>query len=235
METKPDIADEDDELVAALRAGLVSNALTRNGRMISERALAIKMDVSRARLRRALSQLEQDGDIFRRQGQGTFVLPPPLTHAPRVRSLAAAVTPRDVMEVRLEIEPALAAFAAERAPAESLRQLEGLCAATKKQPSADAFEIADDIFHYKIAQMAENPLFLSIYEEIRAVRRQAAWTKSGAHRKSVDLLDEAHDQHNDICTAIVRRDAQGAASAMHRHLLFVLNSRLRSKWGNKPS
>lgn len=225
-----DTDNKDAELVASLRSGLQSGAIIRNGRMLSERELAQNMSVSRARLRRALSQLEQDGIIFRRQGQGTFVLPPPLIHAPRVRSLAASVTPRDVMEVRLEIEPALAAFAAERASSESLGQFESLCAATGSQPSADAFEVADDVFHYKIAQMAENPLFLSLYEEIRAVRKQAIWAQGGAYRQSTLLLAEAYQQHLAILDAIVNRDASRAASAMQSHLLYVLNSRIRSKW-----
>lgn len=230
MTTKLSGDDKDLNLLKSLREGLASKVFLRDGRLIAERDLASKMDVSRARLRRALDQLEQDGDIFRRQGQGTFVLPPPLTHAPRVRSLAAAVTPHDVMEVRLEIEPALAALAAERATPKDLVQLERFCAATKTRTTAESYERADDIFHYKIAQMAANQLFLSVFEEIRAVRREAAWTKTRTESHSPKVLAVTSLQHDEICTAISSRDAHAAASAMHRHLIHVSNARLRPRW-----
>ncbi|MCX7560667.1 FCD domain-containing protein [Sulfitobacter sp. F26204] len=230
MSTKLSGDEKDLELLKSLREGLASEAFLRDGRLIGERDLASKMDVSRARLRRALDQMEKDGDIFRRQGQGTFVLPPPLTHAPRVRSLAAAVTPHDVMEVRLEIEPALAALAAERATTKDLHQLESFCAATKSRPSAEAYERADDIFHYKIAKMAANPLFLSIFEEIRAVRREAVWTNVRAESYSPMVLAETSAQHDEICIAIASQNPHSAASAMQRHLVHVSNARLRPRW-----
>lgn len=230
MSTKLSTADKDKELLESLRAGLSSGEFLHEGRLIAERDLAERMAVSRARLRRAMDRMEQDGAIFRRQGQGTFVLPPPLTHAPRVRSLAATVSPHDVMEVRLEIEPALAAFAAKRATPEASRQLESFCAATKTPVSPEADERADDIFHYKIAQMASNPLFLSIFEEIRAVRREAIWTESSTKSHTAKVLAETSQQHDDICTAIINQDPHNAASAMHRHLVYVSNARLRQRW-----
>jgi DNA-binding FadR family transcriptional regulator len=169
--------------------------------------------------------MERDGIIFRRQGQGTFVLPPPLPHAPRVRSLAASVSPSHVMEVRLQIEPALAALAAERATPEAIRQLQALCATTATFHSLDSFDRADDIFHYKIAQMADNPLFMSIFEEIRAVRRDAAWIARVQDSYPAHKVAETAAQHVAICTAIAGQVPQEAADAMLRHLTQVSQSR----------
>jgi DNA-binding FadR family transcriptional regulator len=218
------------DLELSLRNGLSSGDFLNDGRLIAERDLAKRLEISRARLRRVLDNLEQDGVIFRRQGQGTFLSPPPLPNQPRVQQLASTVTPREVMEVRLEVEPALAALTAERATASELKQLQSFAEATVAAGTTEAYERADDIFHYKIAQMAKNPLFLSIYEEIRAVRNQAAWAAHRASTYSRETIAELGEDHRGILEAIGANDVRGAASAMRRHLVHVSNTMLRERW-----
>ncbi|AVX04920.1 putative HTH-type transcriptional regulator [Maritalea myrionectae] len=218
------------DIEQSLREGLISGVFLKDGRLIAERELAKRLDVSRTKLRRVLDLLEQDGVIFRRQGQGTFLLPPPLPNQPRVQQLASTVTPREVMEVRLEVEPALAALTAERATGDDLRQLQGFAEATTNARSTDQYERADDIFHYKIAQMAKNPLFLAIYEEIRAVRQQAGWTERRASTYSEETIAELGVEHNDILNAISANDPRAAALSMRKHLVHVSNTMLRDRW-----
>ena len=211
-------------LLRTLRDGLTSGEGLEGGRLPSERDLAARLKVSRTRLRRALQQLERSGAIFRRQGQGTFVVPPPIPHAPRLNSLAASVTPHQVMEVRLEVEPALAALAARRALSSDISRLVDLGDAMREWRSAEHYERADDVFHYKIAQMASNPLFLSIFEEIRAVRRGAAWTTTGRDDGDGEAVERTTEQHARIVRAIATGDPAGAAASMRDHLVSVLST-----------
>ncbi|WP_235963038.1 FadR/GntR family transcriptional regulator [Ruegeria haliotis] len=219
-------------MTTALRTGIETGGFLKNGKLLPERALAEALLVTRARMRRILDLLEDDGTIFRRHGQGTFVSPPPAVGASPFRAVAAKVMPRDVMEVRLEIEPALAALAAQRASSKELKTLEQLTQATLEASDTQAYGVADDIFHYKIAEMAHNPLFLTVYDSIREVRRQSEWTRQRETRYSASTLTRLGEQHEQLFSSISARDSQAAAQIMETHLLSVSNAMLRNRTYN---
>ncbi|SFH30933.1 MULTISPECIES: FadR/GntR family transcriptional regulator [Sulfitobacter] len=229
MTQSPQPAPSEDELAERLRSSIRQGDILNDGRMPPERTLAEHFGVSRARLRLALGLLQEDGTIYRRHGQGTFATPPPATNADSLRHLARQVTPSDVMEVRLEVEPALAALAADRARPQEIERLDQLMRATLNLSDPDAYEAADDMFHYKIAEMARNPLFLTVYESIRAVRREVAWTSRRRSSHAPETLQILGEQHMTLNDAIARRDSLGAASAMEQHLLTVSKTLLRDR------
>jgi DNA-binding FadR family transcriptional regulator len=222
-------APTENELAERLRGAIRQGDILKDGRMPPERALAEHLGVSRARLRLALGLLQEDGTIYRRHGQGTFATPPPATNADSLRHLARQVTPSDIMEVRLEVEPALAALAADRARPQEIERLEQLMRATLNLSNPDDYEAADDKFHYKIAETARNPLFLTVYESIRAVRREVAWTSRRRNYHSPETLQILGEQHLTLANAITRRDSLGAAAAMEQHLLTVSKTLLRDR------
>jgi len=216
-------------LAETLRAAIQQGDILKDGRMPPERILAERFGVSRARLRLALGQLQDEGTIYRRHGQGTFAAPPPATSFDSLRVLARQVTPRDVMEVRLEVEPALAALAADRAQPQEIDRLGHLMRATLNLTDMDAYEAADDMFHYKVAETAGNPLFLTVYEAIRSVRKEAAWTNQRRDSYSLDTLQLLGDQHQTLADAIARHDSPAAAAAMEQHLLTVSKTLMRER------
>lgn len=205
-------------LCATLRQRIATGDLQRGDRLLPERELSLQLGVSRARLRLALDQLEAEGLLFRRRGQGTFVHPPPATEAARLKSLALRVSPQEVMEVRLEIEPALAGLAAQRATEQARQAFAQITAATLTPPDQTTYEAADDLFHYKIAEMAQNPLFLMVYESIRTVRGQTTWTRTRAETYSPRATTLLGKQHQTLAEAILDRDAGAARQAMKTHL-----------------
>jgi DNA-binding FadR family transcriptional regulator len=206
-------------LEEALRAEL-SRIADEGGRLPAERELAARFGVGRTRLRRALAVLERDGLLFRRHGQGTFTMPPPLPGG-SLKSLARSVTPADVMEVRMEVEPALAALAAERATAEDARTLRDLMAGTLTAQTPESYEIADAIFHFRIAELARNPLFLRVYDQIRSIREQSDWAAWRGDRLDSARIAELGQQHQALVDRISVHDSAGAARAMERHLLSI--------------
>ena len=61
--------------------------LNDDEKMLSEREICLKYDVSRTTVRAALNELEEMGYIFKRHGKGTFVSGPMEGDAEPVRCL----------------------------------------------------------------------------------------------------------------------------------------------------
>lgn len=222
----------DEDIASRLRRQIAEgDLLDADGRLPPERELAQAQGISRAHLRRVLDLLATEGTIFRRRGQGTFALPPPATDAARLKPLARRITPAEVMEVRLGLEPTLAALAARRATAQERDQFAQIAAATQAAADQAAYDAADDVFHYKIAEMAHNALYLAMYEEIRSVRREANWTRKRAETYSDDVFALLARQHQTLATAIINHDAAGAEIAMRDHLRTVARTLARADQG----
>ena len=216
-------------LAAKLRFEISKGAVLRGDRLLPERKMAQRLGVSRARLRQALDQLEGEGMLFRRRGQGTFVQPPPATDAARLKSLARRVSLQEVMEVRLQIEPALAELAALRADAKMREVFAQATQATHDASDQQSYDTADDLFHYKIAEMAQNPLFLTVYEAIRSVRAQASWANTRAAVYSPEVTAVLGQQHQALAAAILRGDSVAARQAMQVHLTCVADTLLKDR------
>lgn len=199
-----------------------------DGRLPPERDLAALLGVGRTRLRKALAALETDGLLFRRHGMGTFTVPPPVTDT-RLKSLARNVTPADVMEVRMEVEPALAALAAERATNDEIRALRDLMANALATGTPEGYEIADAIFHFRIAELARNPLFLRVYDQIRTVREQSDWAAWRGDRLDAHRITELGQQHEALVDRIAAHDSAGAARAMEKHLTSIAHGLRRRR------
>ena len=72
-----------------------------SGRLPPERELASRIKVGRRTVREALTVLELEGAIWRRQGQGTFFGQPKLVGDREVAELAHRVNPLEILEARL--------------------------------------------------------------------------------------------------------------------------------------
>jgi GntR family transcriptional regulator, uxu operon transcriptional repressor len=93
---------------------------------LPERYLAEELGVGRSSLRIALSELERRGRIRRHVGQGTFVTHDPGAEVVTTLRISPPPSPADVFELRLMIEPQIAATAAMRATAPEIRRLHQL-------------------------------------------------------------------------------------------------------------
>jgi len=205
----------------ALRAAILSGELADAGRLLPERTLAERLSVSRTRLRAVLAEMAQEGLIFRRHGQGTFLQPPPAQGAERLSVLARRASPRDLMEVRRTLEPPLAALAAERATSADKARLLRLMEETLQAQDLASYERADDIFHYKIVEMAGNAVFLTVFEEIRSLRQAGEWTRSRQQALGTHEIARLSQQHTAIADAICAGAPEAAKAAMQEHLAEV--------------
>lgn len=220
-----DISQETTSRLAldALRQMIAQHAAYPQRPLPTERELAAEFAVSRRAIRRALAVLEAEGQIWRRQGKGTFVGPTPPSAAMSFAKLSSRTNFSEVMEARLHLEPALASLAAVRASGEQMAILRRLSERTTGQQGAvevdpDSLELWDSALHRGIAEAAGNRLLLDIFEMLDAIRLDPAWRHLRQRARSSDRLAGYSHDHDDVVQAIEQRDPVKAATAMRGHL-----------------
>jgi len=215
------LADTFEQVADRIRHLIGSGSLGVGGRLPPERLLAADLSVSRRILRRALDQLERDGEIERRQGAGTFLPRGNERRANPFRQAVEQTNPVEVMEVRLALEPALARLAALRASRADIDKLFELAQATRDAATPGAYERADAAFHRRIAIAARNELSLAVFDTVIAAIEDVAWrgVRENAHcSKNKDVYSTFHQE---IAEAIAARDYNRAEERMFAHLQRV--------------
>ena len=216
------MAQEENDLTSRLRHAIETggNELVRDGRLATERELMVAFGVTRRAVRGALGTLENEGLVFRRQGQGTFTHPVG-PQAPRVASLSNHTSPAEIMEVRREIEPALCRLSALRATPADIDQLQRLIDRGAEARTSHAYERWDSAFHAKIASTVRNSLFESLFQLIQTVRVEQKWTDLRAQTFNESRRDKLITHHRVILNAIAARDPDAAEESMRVHLASV--------------
>lgn len=204
------------ELEAAMRA----RALVPGDRLPSERELMSRFGVGRASVREALFALQKMGMVSLSAGERAFVTQPTARHIVRELSgaarqlLAAPDGVRHFQHARRLLECALAREAAGRATPE---QLQGLHAALDAHRLAQQVEpaIAADVdFHFRIAEIAANPVLTALHIALGEWLREQRSTSVQA----ADAKPAAECAHRRVYDAIASGDPGAAEAAMRGHL-----------------
>lgn len=213
MTNPPDLADTLRDLVEA-------TGYRHNDRLPPERELCETLGTTRNKLRRALTELEAEGRIWRHVGRGTFVGARPVLNLKDVTYLRDQIKPAQVVAVRLTIEPELCRLAARHA-SESDRAQMKLCA-DRCCISEDwrTYEAWDNNLHHAIARATHNQLFLYFFETLNSVRRSIVWGQPRQSRKP-PVNYSSFEEHAAIVAAIAAGDGELASDSMIRHLESV--------------
>lgn len=203
-----------------LRAWLTRQDLPSGTRLPPERELSEILGVSRGELRKALAELEAEGQLWRHVGKGTFVG----SRRMEVMSLAdidRMTNPSEVMRTRLLIEPVIAREAALNATPLHVEALEACIARTHAATSWRQYETSDNELHRLVAVATNNRLLLALFDALNAVRRAVVWgmLRTGDQKPPPD--HHSFREHDMIVAAIARRDLEGASRAMYLHLRAV--------------
>jgi GntR family transcriptional repressor for pyruvate dehydrogenase complex len=215
-------------LVVSFQELLSQGLLLPGTRLPSERELAASFGVARSSLRQALKVLEIMGVITQKVGDGSYlnrdastVLAVPMEFL----LLLDDTSLHELVEIRLMMEPALAAKAAERATAadiallrKSIIDLEG-----SKQDRVQLVA-SDLLFHRVIFQATGNRLSGRLFHTIH----RAMLNMIMATSQMVDLKHTLQF-HRSILEAIEQRDPQRAFSLMNDHLIDAQNLILCSR------
>jgi GntR family transcriptional regulator, galactonate operon transcriptional repressor len=200
---------------------IVSGAVAEGEFLPRESELAEQFGVSRQAVREALKVLAAKGLVTSRRRAGTFVLPranwnlldPDVIawHPPEKFSLAFL---RDIIELRRLIEPAAAAFAAERGGAEQVARIAAALAAMTSAQGQE-FSKADAQFHTAIFEASGNELIERLSSILGPLLAASFATQFHAHVPSAPVVAI----HQAVYDAIVARDPRRAAEAMERVLV----------------
>lgn len=197
---------------------LVTDELRPGDRLPPERVLAENLAVSRTTIREALHELEQRRLLSRTPGRGTIVLPRPAAASAMLDTLACDDAEQaNVAELRMLVEPQIAALAAHRARPADLVLLEDILAASHAGLSPAESLQQDVAFHVQLARTAGNPLLVSLCELsnvwVQQVRARSHATMA-ARRSSFE-------GHRAIYRAVENHDPDLAQQAMADHLAAV--------------
>lgn len=180
--------------------------------------LAKQFGVGRSTIREAVKSLVSKGILEVRRGSGTYVIstclpqedPLGLSRLQDKYKLAL-----ELFDVRLMLEPEIAAQAAEYATSEDLEQLKLLRNQVEEIYRSGKDHIPKDIeFHTCIARCSKN----RVVEMLVPVINTAVMTFANlTHRM---LMDETIETHRALVDAIMDQDPVGARCAMVMHLTY---------------
>ncbi|MCH1881433.1 FCD domain-containing protein [Agrococcus sp. ARC_14] len=196
-------------------------------RLIPERELCARLDVSRGALRERLSQLESIGILDRRQGHGTYLQSPGpdviRTYFTTMRALGF-LDSSEIAEAREMLETVVTVQAARRATpadAERLRTLVDEMVACTTAGEHDAASEADLAFHAGLFRIVDNPVFTMMQSGLAYALQQAMHERRAAALAAE--LPDAHGRmetdvvHYPIVDAIAANDPDAARAAIRRH------------------
>ena len=199
----------------------IINELKPGDMLPPERELVQRFGVSRSSIRDAIRRLEAVGLLEPRQGVGTVVRD---VAADTVVAPVASVllqkrkTIEELLDVRMIIEPALAARAALHASPEQIAEMtEILRRQEEKVLQGELATEEDSDFHYSIALAVDNSAMLKLVhvlmDSLRDLRERSL-QMGGRQQKSLAA-------HHRIFAAIKQGNAAAAEAAMRRHLSEV--------------
>jgi DNA-binding FadR family transcriptional regulator len=222
---------QDPGALTQLRGWLGQAALSANSRLPPERQLSRTLGITRAELRKALSVLEEEGQIWRHVGRGTFVGSRPIDGAADVAAITRRTNPAEVMRTRLLIEPEVARLAALNATSAHVAEMRTCLQKSRAAATWRQYEGWDNRLHRTIAEAAQNHLLLALLDTLNAVRRAVAWGRLRANPVRPDPDHHSFAEHEAIVDAIEERDLDRAAACMRRHLESVERNLLRPRTG----
>ncbi len=206
---------------------ILEGSLRPGEKLLPERELAQRFDVSRPTLREALEMIERKGLVYGGRGGATHVAP--LLGEGFTAPLAAVMqshpeTTFDYLEFRCIVEGSAAAMAARKATEIDRDLVHGTFATMERahgqdDPTEEAD--ADAAFHMAVYEACHNVVMLHIMRSLSdMLRGEVFYNRAKLYqRPGVRVL--LLDQHRAIHDAVVAGDPEAARAAAEAHLNFT--------------
>ena len=193
----------------------------------NEYELARRFGVGRSTIREVVKSLVTKGILEVRRGSGTYVVSTssvendPLGLEKFTDKYKLAL---ELFEVRLMLEPEIAALASEYATPEEKEELKRLCDETEQLYLSGKNHTQMDIeFHTCIARCSGN----RVVEQLLPIIQTAIVTFVNLTQRK--LMEETIETHRAVLDAIVKGDSVGARCAMIMHLTYNRQMLIRMK------
>ncbi len=209
-----------DVLAERLKQEILGDGYKLGAALPTERELVSTTGLSRGSVREALRILEAQGLVHTRAGRygGTTVSQPTANHLASHINLYAkgrSVTLSALVEVRLALEPMVAALAAERRTDEDLATLHAIAARIDWAADNDltAFLEENVNWHDAIAAASHNDLLHAFATSVSGLMFEASQIKEFA---SAEVRERVRHAHARILEAIEAGDAELARNRVER-------------------
>lgn len=193
------------EVAERLRQRIFAHELTP-GTWIDEQKLAEQYGISRTPLREALKVLASEGLVDLKPRRGCYVTEISRQDLDDIFPLMAMLEGRCVVDALRRTKPA------------DIRELKAIHERLEnaaRDGRIDAFFEANQEFHKRIQELANNRWLLSVIQDLRKVLKL-----SRLHSLSLEgRLQQSLEEHRTIMAAFEANDAAKAEKTMHDHLL----------------
>ncbi|HTO30501.1 MAG TPA: FadR/GntR family transcriptional regulator [Pararhizobium sp.] len=206
----------------AIASDIFAEIFSVGGFLPTENELCLHYGVSRTVIRESLKILESKGLVLGRSRVGTIVCAKEEWNildqqvlewiGPRIFELDLLSC---VLDARRAIEPFAAEFAAERATAQEVGEIERAWEMMRDaEGDLEAFTQADVAFHAALLKASHNRVFMQLASIIQA----ALEFSLHASNEAVEARDEAVEVHRQLVEALRMRNKAAARDCSHRML-----------------
>ncbi|MGB1109252.1 MAG: FadR/GntR family transcriptional regulator [Gammaproteobacteria bacterium] len=220
-----------DRIAEQLEQMIAEGALKPGERLPAERPLSERLGVSRPSLREAIQKLVSKGLIHTRQGGGSYVterldarFTDPLINLLRGREDAEF----DALQVRMELEGAAAALAAERATIDERERMwfayHDMCRVHRTGAHCSEKRRVDIEFHSSFIEASHNVVLIHFCRGVMEVLEPIVEHYLEQYYTQHDFVELVCAQHRAIVQAIADRDPDAARAAVKDHLEFAYKS-----------
>ena len=204
-----------------LEAQILSGRLKPGDQLPPERDLQTLFGVGRPAIREALISLQKAGLVELTNGARARVTMPTASHifsgmAPAVQQmLSTEEGHRQFQGARLFFESGLAREAAKHATQEQITSLKAALDANENAiGDRDRFTSTDIAFHFELAKMANNSIFIALHDQISEwLKEQRVVTLAAKGQERT-----AYEAHRAIYEGIAAHNPDRAEAAMRDHL-----------------
>jgi len=205
---------------------IINGELLIGDKLPTEKELTERYKVSRTVIREAIKALKEKGWVETYVAKGTFIIYNMEKSVQSSFDAAVRMKPEDrfsnLIQVRLILEPEIAALAAVSASQENIAKmrqaLNQMKKALKDNNNVDSFLEGDFAFHMAIAESTGNNLIRIIMAPVVNLLRNI----QQYHLSHVESGNQrSQGFHNKVMEAIERHDPKAARSSMYEHIIQV--------------
>ncbi|WHX63785.1 FadR/GntR family transcriptional regulator [Peribacillus frigoritolerans] len=208
-------------------SSILSGEFKIGDKLPAERELCEQFGVSRAPVRQALSALELNGFIYSRQGEGVYIQNnQPQSEDSKSDHVLDSISPEDIIDARMNIEPLIIKFAAERATDEDIQELHTIINKMEEETNAGVYvPETDEALHFGIAKATHNELFIKIISDIiSSMKQQEMWQFIRDRTVTQpDYRDVNFREHQLLIKAIEEHNQEEAVKLMTSHMQNLYN------------
>lgn len=225
-------------IVSKIRDDIRQGIYTVGAKLPPERDLALQLGVSRTSVREAIIALEVCGIVEVKLGSGVYVLKtqvdiPEEIHPakqlnihPQLAPFLAdqqSISPFELLNARLYIEPYLAELAALNRTEQQLADIKQafiMNVGDNLEHSQD--HIGDRLFHIRIAEASQNNAYSYFLKYLLGQQYTELFSRLRRLYTSEDMPLRSQYEHQEILTAIQNQEPERARQAMQQHIQHVI-------------